>query len=104
MVNNHWHHTPKSTYILPKVRNPVKFPGELMPADNLILGAGAVVRIRGTGIKSILFDSLKMFPFSALIFDFDAVSDLTVKYNQHFMVYAFWTEIDFTRCTGEVTL
>lgn len=75
-----------------------------MPADNLILAAGAVVSIKNSGVQSILFDSLKMFPFTSLIFDFDNVKELTVKYNQHFLVHDLWTEIDFTRCTGEVTL
>jgi len=75
-----------------------------MPADNLILASGSVVSIKNSGVQSILSDSLKMFPFTSLIFDFTNVKELTVKYNQHFVVHSFWTEIDFTRCTGEVTL
>lgn len=104
VINNNWHHTTKSTFLHAKYRSPDKFPNELMPADNLILASGAVVSIKNSGVQSILFDSLKMFPFTRLIFDFDNVKELTVKYNQHFVVHNFWTEIDFTRCTGEVTL
>lgn len=29
---------------------------------------------------------------------------MTVKYNKHFVVHDFWTSIDFSRATGEVTL
>jgi len=75
-----------------------------MPADHLIIASGAVVSIKNSGVQSILFDSLQMFPLTSLIFDFDNVKELTVKYNRHFVVHNYATEIDFTRCTGEVTL
>ena len=104
LINNDWHHTTKHTFLRAKVRSRDKFPGQYMPADHLILASGSITNIQSSGISSILFDSLQMFPFSTLIFDFQSVRDLTVKYNKHFVVHDFWTSIDFSRATGEVTL
>jgi hypothetical protein len=104
LINNDWHHTTKHTFLRAKVRSQDKFPGQYMPADHLILASGSVTNIQSSGISSILFDSLQMFPFSSLIFDFTSVRDLTIKYNKHFVVHDFWTSIDFSRATGEVTL
>lgn len=104
IVENNWHLTSAKTYLRAKMRNPTKFPNMYMPADKLYLHAGAVVQITASGVSSILFNSLDMQPVTTMIFDFTDVDDLTLYYNQHFILHEFWTKLDFTDAKGVVTI
>ena len=75
-----------------------------MIADNFIMGMGARVSVRNSGLKAITIDKMTLLKYSELIFDFTNTYDLTVFYNQYLNLFNDYTSVDFTSITGKLTI